>query len=196
MARPIDADALIKRFTEIKESGVSLRDAVYLDGVMAVIDTASTLSPWVSVEERMPEDDLPEGTNRLQIKVLVAIKAKNGYTVRTQNRIRQEQSWSNKEPFTAWYWKFSHGEVTHWMPLPAPPGKDINVPTTKAPNEPLTQDELREMDGEPVFVKWTDNRILPRWYIVGCYEWNLMDFEEFEDYGKWLAYRRPPEGEI
>jgi|GEM_PF-1432029 len=195
MARPIDADALIKRFTEIKESGVSLRDAVYLDGVMAVIDTASTLSPWVSVEERMPEDDLPEGTNRLQIKVLVAIKAKNGYTVRTQNRIRQEQSWSNKEPFTAWYWKFSHGEVTHWMPLPAPPGKDINVPTTKAPNEPLTQDELREMDGEPVFVKWTDNRILPRWYIVGCYEWNLMDFEEFEDYGKWLAYRRPPEGE-
>ena len=36
MARPIDADALIKRFTEIKESGVSLRDAVYLDGVMAI----------------------------------------------------------------------------------------------------------------------------------------------------------------
>ena len=123
MARPIDADALIKRFTEIKESGVSLRDAVYLDGVMAVIDTASTLSPWVSVEERMPEDDLPEGTNRLQIKVLVAIKAKNGYTVRTQNRIRQEQSWINKEPFTAWYWKFSHGEVTHWMPLPSPPDR-------------------------------------------------------------------------
>ena len=123
MARPIDADALIKRFTEIKESGVSLRDAVYLDGVMAVIDTASTLSPWVSVEERMPEDDLPEGTNRLQIKVLVAIKAKNGYTVRTQNRIRQEQSWSNKEPFTAWYWKFSQGEVTHWMPLPSPPDR-------------------------------------------------------------------------
>lgn len=70
-----------------------------------------------------------------------------------------------------------------------------NQPTLTPPNEPLTQDELREMDGEPVFVKWTDNRILPRWYIVGCYEWNLMDFEEFEDYGKWLAYRRPPEGE-
>ena len=53
MARPIDADALIKRFTEIKESGVSLRDAVYLDGVMAVIDTASTLSP---LGERGGED--------------------------------------------------------------------------------------------------------------------------------------------
>lgn len=91
-----------------------------------VPENAPTLTPpngWVSVEERMPEDDLPEGTNRLQIKVLVAIKAKNGYTVRTQNRIRQEQSWSNKEPFTAWYWKFSHGEVTHWMPLPVPPDR-------------------------------------------------------------------------
>jgi hypothetical protein len=85
-----------------------------------------TLTPpneWVSVEERLPEDDLPEGTNRLQIKVLVAIRAKNGYTVRTQNRIRQNQSWSNKEPFTAWYWKHSLGEVTHWMPLPAPPDR-------------------------------------------------------------------------
>ena len=70
-----------------------------------------------------------------------------------------------------------------------------NAPTLTPPNEPLTLGQLREMDGQPVFVKWTDNRILPRWYIVGCYEWNLMDFEEFEDYGKWLAYRRPPEGE-
>ena len=70
-----------------------------------------------------------------------------------------------------------------------------NMPTLTPPNEALTLNELRKMDGEPVFVKWTDNRILPRWYIVGCYEWNLMDFDAFEDYGKWLAYRRPPEGE-
>ena len=69
-------------------------------------------------------------------------------------------------------------------------------PTLPQPsNEALTLEELRGMDGEPVFVQWTDNRILPRWYIVGCYEWNLMDFDAFEDYGKWLAYRRPPEGE-
>ena len=69
------------------------------------------------------------------------------------------------------------------------------VALTQPSNEALTLEELRGMDGEPVFVQWTDNRILPRWYIVGCYEWNLMDFDAFEDYGKWLAYRRPPEGE-
>ena len=69
------------------------------------------------------------------------------------------------------------------------------VALTQPSNEALTLEELRGMDGEPVFVQWTDNRILPRWYIVGCYQWNLMDFDAFEDYGKWLAYRRPPEGE-
>lgn len=76
---------------------------------------------WISVKDRLPEDELPEDSKRLQIKCLVAIKGKNGYTVRTQNRIRQEQSWSSKEPFTDWYWRFAHGEVTHWMPLPKPP---------------------------------------------------------------------------
>lgn len=45
---------------------------------------------WISVEERLPESDLPKNSTKLQIKVLVAIRAKNGYTVRTQNRIRQE----------------------------------------------------------------------------------------------------------
>ena len=44
------------------------------------------------------------------------------------------------------------GDVTHWMPLPAPPDKDNHVPA-KAPNEPLTLEQLREMNGQPVWVK-------------------------------------------
>lgn len=72
-------------------------------------------------------------------------------------------------------------------------------------NEPLTLDELREMDGEPVWCEW----LLPedkaieqgKWFIVvsgdeagleikrpieyGCY------FCKIDEYGKtWLAYRR------
>ena len=34
----------------------------------------------------------------------------------------------------------------------APPAEDNNVPT-KASNEPLTLDELQEMDGQPVYIK-------------------------------------------
>lgn len=43
-------------------------------------------------------------------------------------------------------------DVSHWMPLPAAPDKDNHVPA-KAPNEPLTVEQLRGMDGEPVWVK-------------------------------------------
>ena len=83
-------------------------------------------------------------------------------------------------------------------------------PTLTPPNEPLTLEELREMDGEPVWCKWLlpEDRAIEqgKWFIVisgdkagleikrpaeyGCH------FCKIDDYGKtWLAYRRPPEGE-
>lgn len=125
MARPIDKETMLDLIIKAKRTDPETGSfAEWLaEYLVEHLPTLTQPNEWVSVEDRLPEDDLPEGTNRLQIKVLVAIKAKNGYTVRTQNRIRQEQSWSNKEPFTAWYWKFSHGEVTHWMPLPSPPDR-------------------------------------------------------------------------
>ena len=85
-----------------------------------------------------------------------------------------------------------------------------SMPTLTPPNEPLTIEQLREMDGEPVWCKWLlpeDNAIeRGKWFIVisgdkagleikrpaeyGCH------FCKIDDYGKtWLAYRRPPEGE-
>ena len=68
-------------------------------------------------------------------------------------------------------------------------------------NEPLTQEELREMDGEPVW-------IVPMRGSGGFCTWMLVDAEYelcrevhgemavFENCGKtWLAYRRRPEEE-
>ena len=81
--------------------------------------------------------------------------------------------------------------------------------TLTPPNEPLTSEQLREMDGEPVWCKWLlpEDRAIEqgKWFIVisgdkagleikrpaeyGCH------FCKIDDYGKtWLAYRRPPEG--
>ena len=56
-------------------------------------------------------------------------------------------------------------------------------------NEPLTIDELREMDGEPV---WLVNQNGGRWVIMsGAYLW---DSRKNADYGKtWLAYRQKKE---
>ena len=90
------------------------------------------------------------------------------------------------------------------------------MPTLTPQNEPLTIEELREMDGEPVY-------IISEFYRIS--EWNIpngigeiviaydvpcagmkevipsikfIDGKELagEKYGSsWLAYRRPPEGD-
>lgn len=74
-------------------------------------------------------------------------------------------------------------------------------PTLTPPNDPLTLEQLREMDGEPVWFVDIKGR---KWYPPG---WAIVDRENclvrlvkswnpifFEKYGEWwLAYRRPPE---
>ena len=63
--------------------------------------------------------------------------------------------------------------------------------------EPLTLDELRKMDGEPVWVQSPGIPEYGRWAIVeGVGENCLFLHDDFtcHDYGKtWLAYRQKPE---
>lgn len=66
------------------------------------------------------------------------------------------------------------------------------VEKTEAENpEPLTLDELRRMDGEPVWIK----HIMGEWRFNG---WNIVDrnseiFSCFENYGiTYFAYRHKP----
>ena len=77
------------------------------------------------------------------------------------------------------------------------------MPTLTPPNEPLTIEQLREMDGEPVWVVLVDEKFsgLNGWYLVhhgSAYLARIDDWELDDDkYGvEWLAYRRPPEGEV
>ena len=62
--------------------------------------------------------------------------------------------------------------------------------------EPLTLDELRKMDGEPVWVQSPSVPEYGRWAIVeGVGENCLFLHDDFtcHDYGKtWLAYRKKP----
>ena len=88
-----------------------------------------------------------------------------------------------------------------------------HMPTLTQPNEPLTLEELREMNGEPVWVKrlkglsvcdtdWAvvEFRLEPdvKHYEIRVW-WPGSEYEDTpseDDYGKtWIAYRRPPEGE-
>ena len=66
-------------------------------------------------------------------------------------------------------------------------------------NQPLTLDELRKMDGEPVWVQSPGVPEYGRWAIVeGVGENCLFLHDDFtcHEYGKtWLAYRQKPEEE-
>ena len=79
------------------------------------------------------------------------------------------------------------------------------MPTLTPPNEALTLEELREMDG--VNALWVHNLAWglhkPRFMLVHSVSedwWTCCDFDGFEtfcadDYGeRYLLYRRPPEG--
>ena len=81
------------------------------------------------------------------------------------------------------------------------------MPTLTPPNEPLTLEQLREMDGEPVYIVFSpdvDGEKLQFWALVAVDEWDdvylankdewAFNYEEFlEDVE--AIYRRPPEGE-
>lgn len=82
-----------------------------------------------------------------------------------------------------------------------------SMPTLKAPNEPLTLEQLREMDGEPVYIVFLpdiDGEKLQFWGLVAVDKWgevylmnNLGGSSAYEE--AWAnieaIYRRPPEGE-
>ena len=71
-------------------------------------------------------------------------------------------------------------------------------PTLTPPlNQPLTLEELREMDGKPVWVVQPHKVLPPFWGIVDIEDELVANFKycaNFEDYDtEWLAYRRKPE---
>ena len=75
---------------------------------------------------------------------------------------------------------------------------------TTPPNDPLTLEELREMDGDPVWIEQNEGGP-SRWAIVTDFESSYHVYFgtvrgrlclPCDDYGKtWLAYRRKPEEE-
>lgn len=79
----------------------------------------------------------------------------------------------------------------------------LRQPTLTPPNEALTLEELREMDGEPV---WVQTPGIPKygcWVIVAGVDKEYGQRTLYcqgdytcRNYGRdWIAYRRPPEGE-
>lgn len=160
----------------------------YFWAMKALQPTLTQPNEWVSVEKRLPEDDAPAG--RKQITVMVTTKA--GKVTIASRVFEPERDYCGKVYPARWLWsRWLNNHVTHWMELPAPPGKDNNVPT-KAQNEPLTLEELREMDQPtPVWWDWVQGWVLARKGMILSWNGVYYNFEEV----KGSFYRRPPEGE-
>ena len=85
--------------------------------------------------------------------------------------------------------------------------RDNRIESDAVKNDPLTLDELREMDGEPVWVETGEvslgEQIIGSWEIFIGRESAIYYFTRrkrgffAEHYGKtWLAYRRKPKEEL
>ena len=186
--RPIDAVHVLNDINwHHKPTPVSEFESGFNQGInqaMWIITHAPTLTPpneWVSVEDRLPDS---------QADVLVVAFWHENW----QTMIGWHSDTGKKWRVITPHGEMEPGGVTHWRPLPAPPGEENDVPT----NKPLTLEQLRQMDGEPVYIPEIEC-----WVLVKR-EQNTFLFtfsdgrqcpasEWYEQVGP--VYRRPPEGE-
>lgn len=120
--RPIDAVQALKDINwHHKPTPVSEFESGFNQGLnqaMWIITHAPTLTPpneWVSVEERLPDEELNQfkrlfpGENEVEVLVMI----EGAY-------IATALYWDGEK----FYDETGTYEVTHWKPLPAPPKKE------------------------------------------------------------------------
>ena len=74
-----------------------------------------TVQEWISVNDRLPEDDLPKETKKKMIRCLV-------YTDKGTIKPCVRQRWEVNGKLVPWQWnKDLFAKPTHWMYYPQPP---------------------------------------------------------------------------
>ena len=80
-----------------------------------LISSGVTVQEWVSVDDRLPEDDLPKDTKKKMIRCLV-------YTNKGTIKPFVRQRWEVNGKLVPWQWnKDLFANPTHWMYYPHPP---------------------------------------------------------------------------
>lgn len=158
------------------------------NGKIEYVEYAPTLTPpneWVSVENAVPDPGE---------RVLATDGTFVGEAYRTS-----ANTWYRHTGFP---WRDClQSIVTLWMPLPTA-DKDNHVPA-KAPNEPLTIEQLREMKDEPAYLKVFDPLLKSGWHIIKAVTKDKIIFRGWQTVYvpidgmgvNYNLYRRPPEGE-
>lgn len=187
MARMIDADRLLRELTALSHGQVW--PGWTYDGIRLLIERQPTLT----------QPNEPEGAG-LHEKYTV-LKNEDGSLVTNCFVLRPEKDPAAVAALRAYAATTDNAELAD----------DIINWIGAEPNEPLTLEELREMDGEPVWVKQLKG------LSVRDTDWAVVEFRlepdvkhdkirvwwpgsededtpSEDDYGKtWIAYRRPKE---
>ena len=80
-----------------------------------LITNGVTIQEWVSVKNRLPEDDLPKDTKKKMIRCLV-------YTNKGTIKPCVRQRWEVNGELVPWQWNKNWlTKPTHWMYYPQPP---------------------------------------------------------------------------
>ena len=167
----------------------------------------STLIPpneWVSVEERLPKYNIREDGELISSKILCYCETDKTVHLVVSQKFYTGRKGEIVHPVFRYYdeWGDEIENVSHWMPLPAPPDKDNHVPA-KAPNEPLTIEQLREMKDEPAYLKVFDPLLKSGWHIIKAVTKDKIIFRGWQTVYvpidgmgvNYNLYRCPPEGE-
>lgn len=182
MARAIDADAFREWWLENGENEYVYDTNAFLDS----IDNWPTLTPqneWISVRERLPEPKFPS-----QQRGFYLVALSNGVVKELEYEFR---AYENMLFDVGWH--ETAYPVTHWMPLPAPPGEGNNVPN-EAPNDPLTLEDAKK-ERYIWFTPLNDWAKVTPFGVLFFGSEELMNWETLcEEWGyRFKAYRRPPE---
>lgn len=207
--RPIDGNELY-RIEKLLDTDIVRQDKValnLLEQVLYDIQHVPTLTPpneWVSVEERLPKYNIREDGELISSKILCYCETDKTVHLVVSQKFYTGRKGEIVHPVFRYYdeWGDEIENVSHWMPLPAPPDKDNHVPV-KATNEPLTIEQLREMKDEPAYLKVFDPLLKSGWHIIKAVTKDKIIFRGWQTVYvpidgmgvNYNLYRRPPEGE-
>ncbi len=118
MARAIDADALKEKYADqLSVQRVFGYDAGFVAGIRAALEMPTLTPPneWVSVENAMPPEHEPVlciASGRPKLGIML----EDAYQLGSWNKA---DGWIIDE-----YLDWEDADVSWWMPLPDPPGKE------------------------------------------------------------------------
>ena len=93
-------------------------DALLKDALAYIQQLEAVQPKWISVEDRLPEDNL---------NVLVYAIGDNENSVIAMTSYTHKMYGYNIEGWRSpWQYFFYEYKITHWMPLPEPPKEDCN----------------------------------------------------------------------